>query len=98
MNIVEAKEYIKNNKDFLDGVAKYKNAPQKDNQIAIKLIDCWRAILKDIGSKVVVPECASCNGTHPLVDLWMYCENANWFNSLNNTNENTNSKNKRGKK
>lgn len=80
MNIVEAKEYIKSNKDFLDGVAKYKNAPQKDNQIAIKLIDCWKAILKDIGSKVVVPECASCNGTHPLVDLWMYCENANWFN------------------
>jgi hypothetical protein len=80
MNITEAKEYIKANKDFLDGVAKYKNAPQKDNAIAINLINCWRAILKDIGSKVVVPECASCNGTHPLVDLWMYCENANWFN------------------
>lgn len=75
----EAIKLIQANKDFLIGMFKYKNAPNHDNSIAKLLIKAWQTLLNDMNSKVIIPNCWTCGGKHPLIDLYIHAEKNNWF-------------------
>lgn len=75
----EAIKLIQANRDFLTGMFKYKNKPNSDNSIAKLLIKAWQTLLNDMNSKVVIPNCWSCGGQHPLIDLYIHADKNNWF-------------------
>jgi hypothetical protein len=78
----EVIEYINNKPayDLMYGLVHYRSAPNHDNSIALKLIECYKTLLHLEGSRVVVPECFSCNsGQHPIAELYVYATRNNLF-------------------
>jgi hypothetical protein len=76
------KEIVLKHKEFITAIALYKLVPQRDNVNLIELVNAWKQVLKEIGSKVVVGSCDSCgNGSLSAVkDLYVYAVKNNWFN------------------
>lgn len=78
----EAIDYINTNEayDLMFSIVHYRNAPNRDNSIALNLLDCYRLFLKEEGSRVVIPDCMGCtSGMHPLAELFVYATKNNLF-------------------
>ncbi len=82
MTRAEAIAYINEKEcyDLMYSIVHYRNAPNKDNSIALKLLDCLRLFYAEEGSKVIVPDCMSCSGgMHPIAELFVYATKHNLF-------------------
>jgi hypothetical protein len=78
----EAIEYINTKQayDLMYSIVHFRNAPNKDNSIALKLIECYRLFLHLEGSKVIIPDCMGCtSGVHPVAELYIYATKNNLF-------------------